>query len=266
MLSFFRRQPAIAVAEPPATLATLPVADVPAESTGLLPCERSFGTANLLASFELSWLRRAASALAIPAKHIPRSSLRQSRLGHLGMPLPVFALLNPFYDHGRDRSRDLRTATSMLDNEPLSTMNAYAKREDHLGKGLCFAMTNGPDLGVFTETGYVVTAPVPALVRTAWNKAPGPWFAILAASLPGFIPQASRETIQAAKKAADTCGGDVRLIVEADWKVVAEGRGVDPRSADPIIVLVKDDAVLYVGRFDCTAAEEQLAREHAVKL
>lgn len=93
------------------------------------------------------------------------------------------------------------------------------------------------------------------------------WAAYFAA-LPGRIPPEAVEKIKffTRKVAGDSSYIKVMLICEADWKQVAGLTHVEPKSKDPLIVMKCFDHYLYLDRFDCTAAEEHLAREHAVSV
>lgn len=84
-------------------------------------------------------------------------------------------------------------------------------------------------------------------------------------AIPGMIPPEARALIHKAKEVANRTRSDVRLIVEADWKL-AGVTDVAPKARDPLIVLIKGDNIALLGRFDCTAAEEYVAREHAVRV
>jgi len=78
--------------------------------------------------------------------------------------------------------------------------------------------------------------------------------------VPGLIPENAKKTIIEAKEIADSVGGEVKLIVEADWKTVGATSEIKPK--DPLIVIVKDDTIAYIDRFDCTTLETALAQGH----
>jgi len=80
--------------------------------------------------------------------------------------------------------------------------------------------------------------------------------------LPGLIPPDAKKKIEKATKVAKNVGGELYLIVEADWKVSRVERTIIPENKDPIIVIVKGDTIAYIDRFDCTTKENLIAQGH----
>ena len=92
-------------------------------------------------------------------------------------------------------------------------------------------------------------------------------------ALPGKIPPGARQTIINTHSALSCLKMDslsVKLIMEGDWKVINQEK-IKPTPKDPLIVIRvanpgRKSIFLYVDRFDCTGLEDNLAREHAVKI
>jgi len=86
--------------------------------------------------------------------------------------------------------------------------------------------------------------------------------------IPGLIPKDVKNKLKELRDFADQSDYDrresckLRLIVEADWKL--QQSEILPK--DPVIVLIKDNMIFYVDRFDCTTLETSLAQGYTTPL
>ncbi len=278
---------ALAVLEPDA-LSAVAISELPVAPTvpgDCLPCEQVFAKVDA-PDVDRDFLEAVAKGMGTTAKRIPMASVRQTRKGYLDLMLPTFALLDPFYAHPRGaaytavqamgwvawRGSSRSMARLAISPEAMRSVMGELGPSPFPGSGVIVG-----EVGLFGSfmgdprvelTGDSLDSnrwmdPTPA-VKAAYKDVPGNLRFALYCTLPGMIPTEYRDKILKARDVAKEVGGDLRLIVEAHWKLAATAV-VAPRSADPLIVIVKGDNIAYIDRFDCTALETQLAREHAVK-
>ncbi len=249
-------------------LNTVTILDLPTPSAdaNLLPCERAFNASAVDPSIDCAFLNAVAKKTDKPARYIPMASLRVKKPGYRGIDLPVFDMIDPFYDHGG-------YGPALTAKKMLALPMQYANSNVDYAISQCFEKDRSVLIG-YINGGY--TSYKSTLCEVFLRA--GPWtifrhdtfgsrqtvFALYS-TIPGYIPPEYREKIRRANGIALATDGAVRLIIEADWKL-AEEVTVTAKQADPLIVIVKKDTVAYIDRFDCTTAEENLAREHAVRL
>ncbi len=254
MFTFFSsRTPTLAAIQP------IPIQTASAVLPALLPCERMFGKADIAHEIDRHFLLAVAKVTKQPARYIPKESLRAlGPKAHLNFRLPRFDLIDPYFDHGEEGpAGTARAGVNSMRQGMSSTINAHKPGSGTL---LCVVQREGDavtSLGDFrfkkTHKSY-----------NAWHSVSGAYLFGAYCTIPGFIPQEYRDKIATTTEMAKSIGGQCRLVVEANWKLAAEGS--TPAPADPLIVIVRGDTIAYIDRFDCTAEEEHLAREHAVKV
>lgn len=250
-----------------------PISEIkPVVSEAALPCERQFNPeiAPNDPSLDKDFIGIVERTLKRSVRYIPQASLRRTAPGPHGVPFPMFCRFDPFMDLSEPRRRAAKVMEQLRMDDSMFIPGALdwrvrIRRESELEKeyGGILALRAGREYTI-ENSGITLTGNVTKSLERKWLDAPGRYVAVYYTMLPGLIPAQARDEIRALKKVADACGARVALIAEANWKL-AEEAILPPRSADPLICLVKGDTTIYISRFDCTAAEESLAREHAVK-
>ncbi len=277
-MSFFSRrivpQVAVALAQPVVTkapLETIAVLDVPDEPVigdGLLPCERSLSYAGRSLDLHLDYefFDAIAKATGSPARYINPESTRKAQTGWLDMPYPLFAYIDPFYDHGRGgpAATALRAIQAAKDSPVAWPACVSAAMRECDGTGILLGGLTyeggGGHMRYTTELGGdFFSERTDGLYERRGN------FFAMYCTVPGFVPPSARTAIMRAADIAKATGGKLRLLLEAKW-VLASVHPVPSAKADPLIVIVKGTSIAYIDRFDCTAAEEHLAREHTVRV
>lgn len=225
-----------------------------------LPCEHVFGAFH---SSDTDLFPRLREETGNDPRQIPWASILTAKNGPMGLRVPQFDLIDPFYIH---ESGPKETARKLL-------LEAGGKS----GLEGLVMLHRFPNLSMgsvlLAEIDYVVThigsslgwsrnIPTTESSRKERAKQSGDIFLALYCTIPGYIKPEDRQKIRDAKELADKVGGDCRLLVEANWQVAEH---IVARNVDPLIVIRKGNDLAYIDRFDCTAAEEHLAREHAVR-
>lgn len=251
-----------------------PISEIkPVVSEAALPCERQFNPeiAPDDPTLDKDFIGFVEQRLKRSVRYIPQASLRRTAPGPHGVPFPMFCRFDPFMDLSEPRRRAAIVMEQLRhDHDPsffISDIDARvrvrAKAAAERDFGGILSLRASRDYTI-ENSGITLNGNTNNELERLWMKAPGRYVAVYYTMLPGLIPAQARDEIRALKKVADACGARVALIAEANWKL-AEEAILPPRSADPLICLVKGDTTIYISRFDCTAAEESLAREHAVK-
>src|SRR5690606_1696330 len=195
-------------------------------------------------------------------KRIPWSSLQKTKAGFLGLQVPVFDLVNPFHQHAEG---PLETSLFFMKEWIRATRGdqKYTNQNIQNYGGVLIIQNEGSQIRVVSSLFNNHQFGTTGKARHQWHRTAGDrHFYAFYATIPGYIKPEDREKIHAAKELADKVGGDCRLLIEADWREA----GHMARTVDPLIVIRKGDDIAYIDRFDCTAEELPLAREHAVKV
>lgn len=239
------------------------------QASEVLPCELAFGLTAELDTDLFSRMRE--SGVAAP-RQVPWSSVTATKAGYLGLPVPQFDLIDPFYIHKlnpKDTARRLlfeamhegQTRAGLF-SVSLSSFTRVRREVAIPQGGALLVECDGSTVRFGSALGWRNADHESKAAKDAWMRASG-WHAIaLYCTIPGYIKPEDRQKIRDAKELADKVGGECRLLVEADWKVAEH---IVARNVDPLIVIRKGTDLAYIDRFDCTAAEEHLAREHAVR-
>ncbi len=260
-------QMAVAEQEAPA-LQTIPCYDCPASDVvDALPCERHFANVGLHEGVDVFFLKTLAAHLGRVPKYISWESLLVTRSGDLGLQFPSFAFIDPFAAHVMN---DPATTCRAILSEWISAVGRSSGGTGPIGVNIppgilmLYPPYHGGEYVIQSSIGWQVLpyprADMGPTIRSDNFGCRGYYTVI-----PGHIPPDYRMMIHRLNAVAKRCGGDVRLIVEANWKGVKESR-LAPIQRDPLLVIVKDRTIAYIDRFDCTAVEEHLAREHAVRV
>ncbi len=276
---FNRRPQTVAVAshvKAGPSLNALAFVDVPMEQADndQLPCERTLESRPVGEALDYPFFDAVARATGKPSRYISRSSLRPTKVGYMGIPLPVFDAVDPFYDHGRGGilGAAAEAASALVELDETTPTPAVPRHlmPKYQGSGLLLGVISSPfgsaaysaSLGFIRDHSEVGKGSVNEAFHENKQRT---LFFVLYCTLPGFIQPENRTKIREAKTIADKTNSDLRLIIEADWRLATTAPGLAQKK-DPLIVLMKGDSVAYLDRFDCTAKEENLAREHAVKV
>ncbi len=250
------------------TLDALPRHECPSADAGdLLPCEKPFLNAALPEGVDADFLHSLAKDLGYIPKYIPIESLRATKAGDAGLRFPAFAFIDPFLAHpANDPSLTCATVLTAWNRTIGSSRGGW------LGQGftptpgilMVYPPYHGDRYVIISSVGrqefsYPAGTTGPSLQNDVFG-ARGYY-----TNVPGQIPPAHRQTILSMQAIAKKHDADVRLIVEANWLEVKADK-LAALAKDPLIVIVKGETIAYIDRFDCTAREENLAREHAVKV
>lgn len=222
------------------------------ENKDILPCEKILFQSDEKVGYRLKELYLADNSLC---RIIPASSYGATKLDAYGLPVPKFALINPFEE--LDLSWLKSSSISTLRDEwkyngVLITEMGYRNFND-----TCSYTINSGALRRTYKLGKKEIKPFRKQLKEDSTIT-----RFYSSIIPGMIPKEYREKIKETQKLAKKVGGECLLLAEANWTLLREERRkVNP---DPLIVIRIDEQLVYVDRFDCTPAEEHLAREHAV--
>ena len=244
-----------------------PIAAVPpeVEPTDALPCERMHLAPPEESPLDVRWFREVAKALGRPVRAISPESLLRTRPGHLGLQMPLFNSIDPYFDHGLSFRKFIADMCEFADRLA-STRPAYFEDEFRKlkGSGVLVGRVGATTVQQFAD-GRELRTPVTTAAHNAWLKSSGDYAYVCYSTIPGMIKPEDRKKIADAREIARSVRGELRLITEATWILAGESPP-GPKPRDPLIVIRNGDLTAYIDRFDCTSLEESLAREHAVRV
>lgn len=269
--------PLAATPKPIATLDTIisEVMDVKPREVDIfkLPCEGVFEKSTNPRGTDL--FERMFSATGKNPRKIELHSLQKVRLGHRDVPVPVFDLINPFFPFPPNMREYVAIQANKLDMSGSFGPGSYRIPRDG---GLLIQIVDDSRARMYSSIGENSEGhKSPSIIKeledhaernATWGVPRGRRSESIClthyCTIPGNIKEEDRRKIWDAKHLADKVGGECRLIIEADWKIASEQ--ILARAVDPLIVIRKGDDLAYIDRFDCTAEEEHLAREHAIQV